>query len=256
MRTRHVPVCMAFALLALVGPGRALADDEVAFDRPGLGFGTDVLPAGGFIWEQGLADWERDRVAGGIRASQVSADTTWRFGLGAGLELQLAGAPYQWQHQSGNADAGTSQGVGDSSLGLKAALPSSWDSFDWALLASWGLRTGAPGLRPQRHAQSAGVAGSWDLGGERSLSLYGNWSRDDDGHGWLVSPSYGFGLGAQVSGYVEAGLGTGDQFHRALGAGLTWTPRQRLQVDASLLRGLLPGQGSWQAGLGLSYRFR
>lgn len=100
-----------------------------------------------------------------------------------------------------------------------------------------------------------GVTLAWALPHGHNLALYGDRQWGDAGSGWLFSPSYGFPLGEEVSAYVEAGYGTGAQHMRAAGAGVTWMATSRLQLDASVLRGLDAASSDWQGGIGLALYF-
>ncbi|MCD0244733.1 transporter [Xanthomonas melonis] len=243
----------AGALLALglvSGRVAAQADEPPAFDRPGLPFAAQVLQPGAFAWEQGLPDASTDR-ADGQRTTQYTADTVLRLGLSQHVELQLGSDSYNWQRTAGT----RVRGSGDSHIGLKVALPSRWDSFQWAALGTYGMPTGRRAFS-DGYTHELGVTASWDLAQARSLALYVNYARNDGGHTWTFAPNYTFFSGEHFSSYVEAGVDTGSEHSRVVGAGGAWQLPHAMQLDISVLRGVTSESPDWQGGIGLSIAFR
>jgi len=245
---------LAIALLTGAPVASALADEPMAFDRPGIGFGTTVLAPGEVAWEQGLPDIERTD-ADGVRSTTHTFGSLLRIGLGASLELQLAGTPHVRMRTSDAQGHARVQGAGDSGVGLKWALPSS-GTLEWALLAQYGLATGSAGLRPERHARSLGatVAGVTSQG--RAYAVFAGHAHDDDGSGWQVSPSLSVFESDTLGAYIEAAIGSGAAKGAVAGGGLTWQPRPLLQFDVSLLRGLDDDAADWSGGVGIAVGFR
>lgn len=127
MRACHVP---ALACLLLAMPANAVAQDAdsdvPAFDRPGLGLGTGIVPRAAAALELGLPSYARDKDRDGIRSEQSSGDATVRTGLAPQLELQLSGS--LWQQQRTRAPGQSSQrmhGHSDTLVALKMR-PSMW----------------------------------------------------------------------------------------------------------------------------------
>ena len=236
-------------LLALYPASPLYAQDAVAFDRPGIGFASKTLSRGSVAWEQGLADFSTTHDASS-RQQQWVADTLVRIGLRDGLELQLGADSYAWQHVRDASGKWHAQGMGNSSLGLKLALPSHADAFSWAMLASASLPTGRAPIGGGSRGYDLGITAQWAMANDRSFALYADRSVGP-GRGWLFSPSYGFNLSEHWASYIEAGIGSGAQQGRMLGSGVTWQSSPRLQVDLSALRGV-HGAPDWQAGLGVS----
>lgn len=250
--SRAVHLLAAAVLLA--STGAATAQTPMAFDRPGIGFGSTVLAPGEAAWEQGLPDVERDD-SDGERTTTLSANSVLRVGLGASLELQLAGAPRVHETVRTGDSRTRVRGAGDSSVGLKWALPVAGD-LDWALLAQYGLATGSAGLRPQTHARRLAASVAGDTAGGRGFALFAAYSHQDDGRGWMVSPSVTLFESDTVSTYAEAGFGSGAEAGVSAGGGLTWQPRDALQFDVSVLRGLDNDAADWTGGVGFSVGFR
>jgi len=246
---------LMLALGALGATRVAHADDAPAFDRPGIGFASQTLPAGGVAWEQALSDVSYDR-SGGVRSTEYVADSRLRIGLSPQAELQLAIDSQVWQRVRGTGQDFRGHGGGDASVGLKWALPSTRDTFSWALLGTAAVPVGRAPYGDDGHRYDLGVSAGWDLDGGRNIALYANLSDSDDGHGWTVSPSYTFYAQGNLSVYAEAGIGGGEDEMRALGTGLTWLIAGRVQLDLSVLRGLSAPTSDWQGGLGVSVLLR
>ncbi len=249
------PLLVPVGLLVWLGVAcTARADDGVSFDRPGIGFGTATLAPGTVAWEQGLPDASRDD-ADGIRVTRYTAGTLLRVGLADAWELQL-GAD---SHVREQVDDGRSQvrtrGMGDTSVGLKWAVPKRFGSIEVAMLATRGLRTGSRALRARTSPWDAGITAARELADGSAIALYASYGRDDEGSGWTVSPSYGFALNERVGAYVEAGFGTGDRRATTAGGGITCLVHPRVQLDASMLYGISSRSTDWEAGIGVSVYF-
>ncbi|WP_394539008.1 transporter [Lysobacter enzymogenes] len=247
----------ALAGLALALSTQAQAQtDTPSFDRPGIAFSTDTLPRGGFAWEQGLPDFERDR-SDGVRSTGYSAATTLRLGLTDTLELQLSGSPYNHSRQRGGGQRQSAHGAGDTTAALKLALPSAHAKFSWALLASAAVATGAREFSDGRDQYALGATVAYDFDDATSGSLYLNVERSGGADAWTFSPSLSRAFGARWGGYVEAGWtrtahapDTG-----VAGAGVTFMATPRIQLDASLDAGLNDAAPDWQGGVGVSVFF-
>lgn len=245
---RAVMRAAALAALACVG-ALAHAQDaaDVEFDRPGIGFSPSVLAPGQVAFEQGLPDLAYDD-SDGVRTTRTTAASLLRVGLGADLELQLGSDSRVWE-RTRSADARDRvQGGGDSSVALKWVLPGSDDDLQWALLARQGVLTGASDIRAGRAQQDLGV--SLATG---DLAFYVNGTRDENGTGWTLSPSWTYLSTDTVAAYVEAGLGTGAQRSRALGTGIAWRVAPAVQLDLSVLRGFADDEDDWTGGFGVSF---
>lgn len=236
-------VMLAFACAA------AQAQDvaEVEFDRPGIAFSPSVLAPGQIAWEQGLPDGSHDD-NDRVRTTRYAAASLLRVGLGADLELQFGSDSRVWE-RTRSADARERvHGAGDSSVALKWVLPGSNEDTQWALLARQGVLTGASDIRAERAQQDLGLSIATG-----DLAFYVNGTRDENGTGWTVSPSYTFLSTDTIGAYVEAGFGTGAQRSRALGTGITWRVAPAVQLDLSVLRGFAVDEDDWTGGFGVSF---
>ena len=239
--------------LLLVG-FTAHAGEAPEYDRPGIGFSTSTVGKGVFVWEQGLPDGSRDR-SDGVTTTTWTADTLLRVGFTQTLELQLGAASWGGLRVRGGGLRQSEAGGGDGSVALKWAPLLSSDRYALAFKGGATLPWGRAPLGDGGSDFDLGVTVAWELPGDTSLALYADRQWGDSGEGWLFSPSYGFNLGDDVSAYVEGGYGTGAQYMRAAGAGVTWMAMPRLQLDASFLRGLDEETTDWQGGVGLALYF-
>lgn len=237
-------LAIGWAIFAIAGTARA--DDGPDFDRPGLGFAPDVLQTGDVIWEQGLPDWSR---ADG--ASLYTADTLLRIGAGGPFELQF-GTSY-----NRTTVAGTSvEGRGDSSIGLKFALPASGD-FSWGLLGNVTFTDGVRAFRGEDRQYLLGAVFNWRLNPRDSLGVYLENVRSSGRDDHLVALNTGHSLTDSLGAYVEiawqhqAGVGDGSM----AGAGLAWMATPRVQLDAGFRHRIGGAADTWQAGLGVSVYF-
>ncbi|MGH8190657.1 MAG: transporter [Rhodanobacteraceae bacterium] len=237
--------CVACAWLATAVATSAYAGNP-GYDRPGLGFSPAVLEAGDFTWEQGLPDWSR---ADG--ASLYTADTLLRLGVGGPFELQL-GTSYNHLAAPG-VDA---WGRGDSSVGLKFALPATGD-FRWGLLGSVTFTDGARDFRDQDRQYTLGAVFNWQTGPRGAIGAYLETARSGGRNGNLVALNAGRALTGSLDTYVEvawqhaAGIGDGSM----AGAGLAWAVTPRMQLDASFRHRLGGAADTWEAGFGVSVYF-
>jgi len=252
MAAMNLPIPL-FVALALAAP-YTHAEDAPEFDRPGIGFATSTVGKQHWAWEQGLPDASRDR-SGGVTITQWSADTLLRYGVADTLELQLGADSWAGLRVRGAGLHVDENGGGDGRVALKWAPALASDQLTLALKAGATLPWGRAPLGDGGHDYDLGVSVAWALPGDSSFTLYADRQWGDSGQGWLFSPSYSFTLADDVSAYVEAGYGTGAQYLRAAGAGVSWMLRPRLQLDASVLRGLDADTTDWQGGLGLSFYF-
>lgn len=253
-RYRHALPALA-ALLALLPPLAAHADGNPGYDRPGLGFTPAVLQAGDFAWEQGLPDASRDR-SDGVSSTQYGADTLLRLGLGGPFELQLGGSPYNHLWKTGAGVRHRGHGRGDTTLGMKFALPAS-GAFSWGLLGSVEFTDGARDFRNPRRQYLLGAEFNWPWSARNTAALYLENVRSGGRDSRLLAVNDSYALASTFSGFVEIALqddADGGHGSRA-GAGLAWMATPRVQLDASARHRLGGRAPDWEAGLGVSVYF-
>ncbi len=244
---------LALALAGTLPPGAHA--DAPAFDRPGIGFASAVLPVGTFDWEQGLPDLQTDR-DGGLRSTTWTADGLLRIGFAPTLELQLSGAPWNRATLSGNGLHSHTQGAGDTAIGLKWVPQATDKHWSFALLGMVSFATGSADFSNGHQVISLGAAATRDLGDNRSLELYANADHGAGRNRLTTSVNYGFPIHGALGGYVEAAHLAGDGPTSTLaGAGLTWVIHDRVQLDLYADRGLTRRSVDCLGGFGVSVFF-
>ena len=121
--------------------GGALADTP-AFDRPGISFSTSTIPRGSLAIELGVPDFLHES-SGGRTSTAYRFDTNFRTGLSQAVELELAAPVYNYDHTDDGQRSDWVTGFGDTTLSLKATLPSRSPKFSWAVLGSATFVSGA-----------------------------------------------------------------------------------------------------------------
>ncbi|MEW9623135.1 transporter [Rhodanobacter geophilus] len=241
-------------LLALGLAATAHADGNPGYDRPGLGFAPAVLQAGAVTYEQGLPDWTRSH-DGGTSSAQYSTDGLLRLGLGGPLELQL-GSSWNELHLSGAGTSEHASGRGDTSLGMKFALPAS-GAFSWGLLGSVEFTDGTRALHNPQRQYLLGADFNWQWNARNTAGLYLQDVRAGGHDSQLLALDDGYALTPALNVYAEAAWlhdavdGQGSQ----AGAGVAWLVTPRVQLDASARHRLSGHADEWEAGLGVSVYF-
>ncbi len=252
-RRRIPPTILATLMSGLALPAMA---GNPGYDRPGYGFTPVVLGIGDVTIEQGLPDWSRDR-HDGISISQYSADSLLRIGIGGPLELQLGSSPWNSLRQDGAGGGDRRHGHGDTTLGLKLALPSSNPAFGWGLLGSVEFTDGAKAFRSDRRQYLLGAQFNLQASGSNSLGLYLQDVRSGGADSTTVAASDNYTLDSTLMLYIEAvRLHTPDQGSGTVaGAGLAWMITPLVQLDAGFDHRLDGAAPDWQTNLGVAVYF-
>lgn len=243
-------------VLAWLTSPTALADGP-AFDRPGIAFAPETMPARSFIWEQGIADYTRD-TARGVTTTAWSVDTRLRYGLTDRLEVQVAVPVWADTRTQGRGARSSADGIGDASLALKFDVMPGDGPWDLALLGVVEFPTGDSliGADGTQYSLGATLGTSFDDG--QTLAFYANVDRLRGEDTWTLSSSWGFDLGDTLAGYVEAGYvpaGNGDPSNVLAGGGLMWAVQDTVQLDAWVLAGVNNPSPDLEVGAGFSFFF-
>lgn len=247
-------------LVSLAVPAWAQDDqgETPAFDRPGLGFAASVVPRGSAALELGLPDYQRDRDDEGTRTTQIGTDLRLRVGLGANLELQAFGSPWNRLREAPrDATSNTTRGAGDSGLALKFALPLDSDRHALALLASSSFATGSRDFTEGGTQYELGASYEYTFSDQWTGALYANATRGAGEDAFTWSPSVNLAISDNLTAFIEAGFTHthGESETAVAGAGITWMVAQRVQLDASFDLGLDNKSPDLQTGLGVSFYF-
>lgn len=230
----------------------ALADNP-GYDRPGYGFTPVALAAGEMAIEQGLPDWSYDR-HDGAGSSQYSADSLLRLGIGGPVELQLGSSPWNYLRQNADGIHSRSHGYGDTSLGLKLALPSSSKAFSWGLLGSVEFTDGAKDFRSDQRQYLLGAQFNLQANERHSLGAYLGEVHSGRMDHTTMALSDNYTLTRTLTLYAETALlhSTGQASGTVAGTGLAWMISPRVQFDAGFDHRLGGTAAAWQGNLGVS----
>ena len=241
--------------MVLAAAGRAVADNP-GFDRPGIAFSTTVFPRGAFSVELGVPDFAH-ATYGDSSSTSDSLSTNLRAGLGAGVELQLATPVFNYEHSKVAGESEYTTGVGDSTLSIKVALPSSAERFSWAALAGVTFATGAAAFTAGRPQYRLATSTSLDVGKTSSAGLYVGLTYTDSRLAYRLSPNFNVSVTPNLDAYLEVAFDHGkDQSDATLaGGGLAWMVGRRVQLDVSFDAGVTAHAPDLQGGLGISFYF-
>ncbi|WP_343629794.1 transporter [Roseateles sp.] len=259
------------ALLLAAAPAWAAdgPDDAIEPDQPGIVESSSTVGKGKVLIETGLG-YQRDK-SDGVRSRLWSTPTLLRFGFAQDWEFRVETDGYQRLRATDGGGTATASGWADTALGVKwhvqdSDAESNKPGLAWLLHAD--LDSGSAAFRGNGVRPSLRLTAEWDLPHDWSAGLIGGVYRDrreaSDGGGHFIGGILGASLGWPINerwkGYVEL---AGDQLASkrnggrsvSAGTGLTWLADKRLQLDASLNRGLTRQTADWVLGLGVSVGF-
>ena len=258
MNKAWVPFYIVIILGALTARSARAAEDEIVTDRPGLVESSTTVAVGRWQLEAG-SSWERQ---GGQR--RHSTPLLLRAGLAEDWELRLETDGAVSQRGGGERISGWADGA----LGLKWH----WQDGDaasgrpgLAFLLHLDADSGSADFRGKGWRPSLRLTAEWELPADLSLGVIGGLCRDHNAAGQsytggIFGASLGWPLARDWRAYVEL---AGEQLaasrnggkQASVGGGLTWLLSPRLQLDASLNRGLNRQTADRVWGLGLSLGF-
>ncbi len=253
-RRRTPAFFSACALLEVTGHAAA---DAPAFDRPGISFSTSTIPRGSLALELGTPDFVHGSDAG-TTSTLYSLDTNIRAGLSPNFELQLSAPFWNYQGTHSGGSSHSASGLGDSSLSLKAALPSRWEAFTWAALAGATFDTGGSSFTAGFPQYRLATALALKINDIYSSGFYVNLNYFNGRTGYTLSPNLNVALNERLSVYGEVGYNHAPQApdSTVAGAGMAWMVAPTLQLDLSVDFGLTGRSPDYQGGFGVSKFFR
>lgn len=258
-----------FLSCALVTMGLAVAvkasatDLTISTDRPGILYGTAIVPAGHLQLEAGWPTWQLDD-SDGERETQVATPTFLRFGISDTFELQIAESPFNHVIARTGADENSATGAGDMQIGAKWLLRNG-DAHGPALVLVGYVSapTGSAAFTAGGPAYNLNLVGAWSLDANTSFSAMASYTRapePGDGHAdsSIAAINFSRSFNERVGGYLEAGWFPG--FHDVqatalAGAGMTFLIGRRVQLDGFFDRGLNRASPDWMLGIGTSVLF-
>lgn len=243
---RCVALCVA-AIACGCTARVAFADDlTIATDRPGILYGTAVVPPGHVQIEAGVPTWQRSG-SGDERDTLITTPTYLRIGVSDAFEFQIADSPFNRDHARGAAGGASVSGAGDLQLGVKWLLRSA-DSHGpgLALIGYASLPTGSRAFSAGRPGYNLNLVGSWNLAGDTNFGAMLGATRmpianGDHADSGIVAVNLSRSFSERFGGYVEAGWFPAlrnAQSTTLAGAGLTFMVTRRFQLDGFFDRGL------------------
>lgn len=257
------------ALLLAAPAAHAAGDDAIQPDQPGIVESSSTVGKGRALLETGIG-YQRDK-SDGVRSRLASTPTLLRFGFADDWEFRVETDGYQRLRATDATGTTRASGWADTALGLKWHVQDSdgdkrQPGLAWLLNVD--MDSGSSAFRGQGLRPSLRLTAEWDLPNDWSAGLIGGLYRDrreadaGGGHyvGGLLGASLGWPINERWKGYVEL---AGDQLAStrnggrsiSAGTGVTWLLDRRLQLDASLNRGLTKQTADWVLGLGVSIGF-
>jgi hypothetical protein len=263
--------CLGVALLLgttlLLVAARASATDfaaqTISTDRPGIPYGTSIVPTGHLQLETGLPTFENDPLPGG-HGLLLSAPTYLRFGVSDDFELQVASSPWNRLTTIQDGQRHSVHGAGDLQLGGKFALSSGSGAMPAVTLIGYvTVPSGNSNFSQGRPACNLNAVASWSLSGSTSLTTMASFTRvpaDGDRHAnsGTLAASLSHSFTSQLTAYAEAGWFAGYTHTSSTalaGAGMTWLLTPHVQLDGFLDLGLNHDSPTSVFGTGLSILF-
>ena len=256
------------ALLLAAAPAWAAdaPDDAIEPDQPGIVESSSTVGKGKVLIETGLG-YQRDK-SDGVRSRLWSTPTLLRFGFAQDWEFRVETDGYQRLRATDAGGTTTASGWADTALGVKWHVQEAdgdTNTPGLAWLLHFDMDSGSSAFRGNGVRPSLRLTAEWDLPHDWSAGLIGGLyrdRRDDGGHfvGGILGASLGWPINDRWKGYVEI---AGDQLASnrnggrsiSAGTGVTWLVDKRLQLDASINRGLTKQTADWVLGLGVSVGF-
>jgi hypothetical protein len=260
-----VALLLGTALILAAADARAtdFASQTINTDRPGIPYGTAIVPTGHVQLETGLPTFENDLLPGG-HSLLLSAPTYLRWGISDDFELQLASSPWNRLTTTQGGQRHAVYGAGDMQLGGKFALSSGGGAAPAVSLIGYvTVPSGSTNFSEGRPGGNFNVVASWSLTESTSLTTMASFTRapsDDDRHAnsGTLAASLSHGFTSQLSAYAEAGWFPGYTHTSSTalaGAGMTWLLTAHVQLDGFFDLGLSHDSPRSLFGTGISVLF-
>lgn len=256
VRRLSVLACVLASSCATGAPRDA---SPISTDRPGFLFAPTLVPP------------ERRQVEAGLPSLALTQDSgdesrVWtfpvavRYGLSEKVELRASLPTWTDARDESDGSVARDEGFGDAEVAAKLALPP-LASAPLALLISVRLPTGADAFTTDEVGGSAFLLAGRDLDGGYWLQGMLGLSHtpiegEDDPTSGALAALVSHSIADRASAYLELALlpgldhAPGQSF---AGVGLTWTPLDQLQFDASADFGVDDDSADALLGIGISW---
>ncbi len=259
----HVALCLAAIACGCAARATYADDLTIATDRPGILYGTEVVPVGRVQVEAGVPTWQRSD-SNGERDTLITTPTSLRIGVSDAFEFQIVSSPFDRDRMHGAAGDDSVSGSGDLQLGAKWLLRTT-DAHGprFALIGYVSLPTGSRAFTAGRPGYNLNLVGNWNLADDTNFGAMlgathmpiASGGHADSG---IVAVNLSRSFSDRLGGYVETGWFPGfrnAQSTALAGAGVTWLVTNRFQIDGFFDRGLNKDSPDWALGTGASVLF-
>ena len=236
------------AIIIALATGGAWGDDDViSAERPGFSSSPIALKPHVMQIEAG---YEYARASSSVDAHAVPL-ALFRYGLVDNVEVHLSWGGYTWVDAAGQ----DINGIRDANLGIKWQLNEESATVPIALFAGVSLPIGADEFTSDEFDPTLGAFWTYDS----SISWFGTVLVSDRRGDTSIGNAVGINLpiNDRSGGYVEYfGIfveGNGPEHY--LNGGLTYLPRNNIQLDLHLGAGINGRAADLFLGAGIAYRF-
>lgn len=258
-----MPLVATLLLPTLRASATAFADQTISTDRPGIPYGTSIVPAGHLQLETGLPTFENDPLPGG-HSLLLSEPTYLRYGVSNDFEVQLAASPWNRLTTAQEGRRHSVSGVGDLQLGGKFALTSGGGAVPALTLIGYVTApTGNRNFSDGRPAYNLNAVASWSLAGGTSLTTMASFTRapaggDRHANSGILAVSLSHSFSSRLSGSAETGwfpAYTNTASAALAGASMTYLLTRHVQVDGFFDVGLNHASPASVFGTGIAILF-
>lgn len=235
------------ATIILLLARNAFADDVISAERPGFSSSPIALKPNVMQIEAG---YEYARAGSSVDAHAFPL-ALFRYGLTEDVEVQLGWAGYAWVDGAGQ----NVNGVRDANLGVKWQLTEDNATVPIALFAGVSLPVGDDEFTSDEYDPTVGAFWSY----ESTLSWFGTVLVSDRRGDTSIGNSVGINIPVDdnTGSYLEYfGIfveGNGPEHY--FNGGVTYLPRNHVQLDVHAGVGLNDRAADLFVGLGIAYRF-
>ncbi|MGH8232668.1 MAG: transporter [Rhodanobacteraceae bacterium] len=246
---------------AVAAQAQSFSEQTISTDRPGMLFGTSIVPAGHLQIESGMLTFQNSEIPGGD-SSLLSTPTFLRYGLSDLFELQMGVSPYNSLTMRSFGRSESFSGPGDIQLGAKYALMAGGAGIPSITLVGFvTVPSGDGAISGGRPAYNIDAVAAWQFADDSALSTMIGYTQtpisgDQYADSGALAASVSHSINDRLGFYVEAGCFPG--FHHAAdtavaGGGITYLLTNHLQIDGFFDVGLNHASPNSLAGTGISF---
>lgn len=263
-------VMVAGLFVALAGTGSPLPAEPRDYcpDRPGIGNPPCTMDVGATSVEIGLANWSRDAVGGGEKATDLLlGDMLVRRGIADHAEVQIGWTSFGRHVESGAPGTSSRNGVGDVFLALRRNLKNpDGGGTSVAIMVQGTIPTGGAAIGAGDWSAGLEVPMSFELNEHLSFELMPSIETavDEDRSGRHLAYANVVGLTDKLTDRLSATLEyqlerdrdpSGHQALHVAGLSMALQPAKDLQLDIGFNAGLNHAATDVEIYAGLSRRF-